>query len=128
MKSSTRVPIFVVMLISAAVLCAQTASKPVVRAALRAALMQAVPPTTAPVTEALPQLTELERTRLENLQLKFQLLQQQQQQLQQSYADTVRQIQTEHPGYIFDAQSSTLRKQPSPATAPAKTVEPTVKH
>ena len=77
MKSSTRVPLFVFTLISAAVLYAQTAPKPFVWAALQPALMQTVPPTTAPVGDALPQISELERTKLENLQLKFQMLQQQ---------------------------------------------------
>lgn len=107
MKSVLRVSFLVLLLVSAAAAFTQT--KPA--------------PAPAPaVSETAPQITELERTKLENLGLKFQLLQQQQQQLQQSYAETVRQIQTEHPGYIFDAQTSTLRKQPAPAA------KPTAKH
>jgi hypothetical protein len=120
MKSSTRVPLFVFTLISAAVLYAQTAPKPFVWAALQPALMQTVPPTTAPVGDALPQISELERTKLENLQLKFQMLQQQQQQLQQSYSELIHQISAEHPGYTFDPQTSSLRKIPLVTSTPAK--------
>jgi len=111
MKSGLRVSFFVLLLVSAAAAFAQTKSAPATAPA---------PTVTEPAPQLTEQLTELERTRLENLQLKFQLLQQQQQQLQQSYADTVRQIQTEHPGYIFDAQTSTLRKQLAPTAAPSK--------
>jgi hypothetical protein len=85
-------------------------------------------PTPAPaVSEPAPQITELERTKLENLQLKFQMLQQQQQQLQQSYSDLIRQISAEHPGYTFDPQTSSLRRIPPVASAPAKPT-PAVKH
>ena len=65
----------------------------------------AVPDGAAPT---LPTLTELQKAKLENLQLKFTLLQQQQTQLQGEYQTLVQTIVAEHPGFRWDAQSSSL--------------------
>lgn len=82
--------------------------------AIQAAVPDAGKPPGAPVREAMPQLSELERAKLENLQLKFQLLNAQQQQLQAAYSGLVQQIQAEHPGFVWDAGASTLRPVPKP--------------
>ena len=62
-----------------------------------------------------PALSELENTKLENIQLKFRLLQVQQQALQEEYQTLVSQVQAEHPGYALDQQTNSLKPVPKPA-------------
>jgi hypothetical protein len=83
------------------------------------------PPTVAgaPVREALPQPTEVQRLKLENLQLKATLLSQQQQALQQEYGALVQAIIAEHPGYIWNPQTASLQPAPKPAPQPKPAVK-----
>ena len=77
-------------------------------------------PTAADVKPTpLPTLTEVESLKLENLQMKFTLLSQQQQQLQQTYTSLIQTILAEHPGYTWDAANSRLMPIPKSET-PAK--------
>ena len=55
-----------------------------------------------------PSLTELQKAKLENLQLKFTLLQQQQTSLQGEYQTLVQSIVAEHPGFQWNPQSGSL--------------------
>lgn len=66
-----------------------------------------------------PRLSEVESLRLENLQLKATVLQQQQQQLQSQFADLIRELSDEHPGYLFNPNT----RQFSPAPQPQKHTE-----
>jgi len=50
----------------------------------------------------------LQQAKLENLSLKFTLLQQQQAQLQGQYQALIQSIVAEHPGFQWDAQTSHL--------------------
>jgi hypothetical protein len=59
---------------------------------------------------AIPQLTELEAARVENVKLRSQLLQQEQMQLTAAYNDLVRAILAEHPGFLWDPQTDTLKR------------------
>ena len=78
-----------------------------------------VPPAHAPVPPpAVPQLSETESLKLENLQLKATVLQTQQQQLQQQFLALLNAISAEHPGYAFDPNSRTFHPAPKPAEAP----------
>jgi hypothetical protein len=61
-----------------------------------------------------PQITEVQRLTLENLQLKASLLQQQQQALQTQFGDLLRAINAAHPGWLFNP--NTAQFQPAPAT------------
>lgn len=83
------------------------------------------------VQPAMPQPTELERTQLENIQLRMMLLgdeersiPQRQQQLQEQYGALVQQIQREHPGFVWNPQTSALVPQlpvkPAPAAKAAR--------
>lgn len=58
--------------------------------------------------KAPPVLTELEQARIENVQLKFALIQEQQAQLQALYQTLLKAIETEHPGYRYDAQAKAI--------------------
>jgi hypothetical protein len=82
-----------------------------------------VPAPAAPVYEALPQPTEVQRLKLENLQLKASLLAQQQQALQQEYSALVQAIIAEHPGYIWNPQTASLQPAPKPAPQPKPAVK-----
>lgn len=82
-----------------------------------------------PPPAAAPQPTELERTKLENLQLRMMLLNQEEQSiperknlLQQQYGDVVRQMEASHPGFIWNPTANALvPKPPAPkAAAPAE--------
>jgi hypothetical protein len=75
-----------------------------------------------PVREALPQPTEVQRLKLENLQLKATLLSQQQA-LQQEYGALVQAIIAEHPGYIWNPQTASLQPAPKPAPQPKPAVK-----
>jgi Skp family chaperone for outer membrane proteins len=62
-----------------------------------------------------PEPTEVEKLKLENIQLKFSLLQTEQQRLQteqqklqSDYQATIQAITSEHPGYQWDAKTSSL--------------------
>ena len=72
-------------------------------------------------TSSSPEPSELEKARLENLQLKFTLLDGQQRDLQSQYGALIQQIQAEHPGTYWDAKAGALK--PIPAAKPA-TVKP----
>ena len=82
-----------------------------------------VPAPAAPVYEAWPQPTEVQRLKLENLQLRATLLSQQQQALQQEYGALVQQIIAEHPGYIWNPQTAALQLAPKPAAQPKPAVK-----
>lgn len=62
--------------------------------------------------------TELQKVKLENLQLKASLLQQQQMQLAAEYNALVQQIVAEHPGYIWNPQTANLMKAPEQPHSP----------
>ena len=62
----------------------------------------------------LPTLTENESLKLENLQMKFALLNQQQKELGQTYTSLIQSIIAEHPGYTWDAANSRLIPAPTP--------------
>ena len=97
------------------------ATQPKVKPAVPAAVTTLpTPPPADAIQTALPEHSELQKTKLENLQLKFTLLQQQQTQLQNEYQILVREIQAEHPGYTWNAQASRLVPVPKPSGAPKK--------
>lgn len=86
-------------------------------------------PTPPPAAAPAPQPTELERAKLENLQLRMMLLNQEEQsiperrsQIQQQYGDVVRQMEASHPGFIWNPTANALvPKPPAPkAAAPAE--------
>ena len=57
-------------------------------------------------------LSELERTKIENLQLKYTLLKAQEQELQNQYNALVMGIEKEHPGYVWNPTTNALMKKP----------------
>lgn len=72
-----------------------------------------------------PALTELERTKLENFNLKFTLLQQQQMDLQQQYRALLDQVRAEHPGWVLNPQTSQFDPIPAATqTTPHSIVDP----
>lgn len=73
------------------------------------------PPAPAPAAPA--QLTEIERLKLENIQLKFQQTQQAANNLQGEYQQEVALINAAHPGYRFDTQTGALVPLPTPEPA-----------
>lgn len=100
-------------LVGAALLLAQSPASPA-----------AAPAQHAPAPAA-PQPTQLEKTQLENIQLKMMLLDDEErslaprrQQLQQQYGALVEQIQSEHPGYLWNPQTAALVPAPKPAAKP----------
>jgi uncharacterized protein (DUF2236 family) len=103
--------------------------KPATTSATSAAPAQ---PSAGQVTQPVSaDLTEAEKAKLENLQLKFSLLGMQkkqipadEQQLQQAYSDLIRKIQVDHPGFYWDAQAAALKPIPKPAPAPDKSPTP----
>jgi hypothetical protein len=62
----------------------------------------------------LPQLSKEESLTLENLQLKFSLLQNQQSQLQSQYQGFVQRLNAEHSGFTFDVQTGQFVAAPKP--------------
>ena len=62
-----------------------------------------------------PSLSKDESLELENLQLKFQLLQNQQQALQGQYQAFVQGLNAEHSGYTFNVQTGQFVAVPKPA-------------
>ena len=66
-----------------------------------------------------PQLTELQKVKLENIQLKFQGLQVQIQELQKQYSEIAQEVSAQHPGYMLD-QSGNLILAPKPPEAKPK--------
>jgi len=80
----------------------------------------AKPAAPAPQLASVPQaqITEFEKLKLENIQLKFSLLQVQQKQLQAEYQSTIQAIVAEHPGYQWDPQTSALVA--TPKATPSK--------
>lgn len=79
------------------------------------ALKPPTPPPAAATPAAPAEPTELERTKLENIQLRMALLQQEElslpqrrQELQQQYGMIVQQIEREHPGYVWNPQAGGL--------------------
>ena len=72
--------------------------------------------TPVPAQPALGQdLSELERTKIENLQLKYTLLKAQEQELQNQYNALVMGIEKEHPGYVWNPTTGALMKKPAAA-------------
>ena len=86
------------------------------------------PPATPPTTQAEAEAggpTELELAKLENIQLRMALLQQEEQslpqrrsELQTAYGQLIQQIERDHPGYIWNPQINGLMKKPEPAAQP----------
>lgn len=66
------------------------------------------------------QLTEVERLKIENLQLKFGALQTQQQQLQSEYQALIQALTVSHPGYSWNPQTNTLVAIPKSAPVAEK--------
>jgi hypothetical protein len=84
------------------------------------------PAAAAPASDAAPQPTELERTKLENLQLRMMLLNQEEQsiperrsQIQQAYGAVIREIEAAHPGFAWNPTTNALMPKPAPAAKPA---------
>ena len=72
--------------------------------------------TPVPAQPALGQdLSELERTKIENLQLKYTLLKAQEQELQNQYNALVMGIEKEHPEYVWNPTTGALMKKPAAA-------------
>lgn len=91
-------------------------------AAIAVVAQTKAPEPTKPTTPA-PQLTEIQKLKMENLTLKFNQLQaqirdaqQEQQKLGEEYKALVAEVSKEHPGYSVDAQGN-LVKVPTKATA-----------
>jgi hypothetical protein len=75
--------------------------------------------------------TELERTKLENIQLRMALLQQEEmslpqrrQELQVQYGEIIQAIERENPGYVWNPQTGSLVPKPIPAPAPKPEKKP----
>jgi hypothetical protein len=74
---------------------------------------QSAPPPKAPT--APPALTQTEQLQIENIGLRFQLLQNEEGQLRSQYAALAAQIGKENPGYLLDPKTNMLVKaQPAP--------------
>jgi|GEM_PF-7083667 len=71
----------------------------------------------APAAPALPaaQISDVEQLRIENIQLKINLLRQQFTDLNTQYTAVIQQIEREHPGYAWDPATNSLRAVPAPA-------------
>lgn len=69
-----------------------------------------------------PTLTELERTKLENIQLKEAMLRQQFAELEQQKTALIAEAEKAHPGFAVDPNTYTLvaKPKPSPSPTPAK--------
>jgi hypothetical protein len=90
---------------------------------------KAAPPAVAAAT---PEPTELEKAQIENIQLRMQLLQEEERSLPQrrndliqQYSQIIQRIIAEHPGYTWDSNRGALVPVPKPAekvSAPAKVV------
>lgn len=96
-----------VLLVLSLPMLAQQAPRPV-------QLPTSAQPKTAEAPKPAPVLTLLEKVKLENLQLKFYLLQQQQTDLQNQYQALVQGIVAEHPGFTWNPQTSSLQPIPAP--------------
>jgi hypothetical protein len=80
----------------------------------------AAPAATKPVQPALPpELSELKKTQMENIQLKFtlakqqeQVLQQQEQNLQEQWNALILAIEKEYPGWVWNPTTNSLMKKP----------------
>jgi len=70
-------------------------------------------------TAPAPRLTEVETLQIQNIQLRYQLLQEQEEQLKNQYAALAAQIAKENPGYVLDPRTNTLVKT-TPVPTPRK--------
>ena len=117
MHSIFRFAALAVLAIAATLTFAQS-PKPAVKPAVtvQTPAMPAVKQPTVSDVKAtpLPTLTENESLKLENLQMKFALLNQQQKELGQTYTSLIQSIIAEHPGYTWDAANSRLIPAPTP--------------
>jgi hypothetical protein len=118
---STLAPLCALMLATST--AAPQTAHPVVTGRDKQAVPDLVTVAGAPVREALPQPTEVQRLKLENLQLKATLLSQQQQALQQEYGALIQTIIAEHPGYIWNPQTAALQPAPKPVPQPKPAVK-----
>ncbi|MFP5230791.1 MAG: hypothetical protein ACLGXA_24505 [Acidobacteriota bacterium] len=59
-------------------------------------------------------LTQVETLQLENIRLRYQLLQDQEAQLRTQYSTLAAQITKEHPGYVLDPKTNQLVKATQP--------------
>ena len=71
-----------------------------------------------------PQLTELQKVKLENIQLKFQGLQAQVQDLQKQYTAIAQEVSQQHPGYMLDSQGNLIPAPKPPEAKPKAEVKP----
>ena len=124
--------VLTVLAISASLAFSQT-PKPATNPAVitYAPLPQAEPPqqVKSTVGAALPQPTDLQTTRLENISLKLTLLNQEANQLIGQRGELIDQIQKEHPGFIWDTRNNRLipATPKSAGKQPAKPTDPTKK-
>ena len=77
---------------------------------------------TPPQPPSVPQLTELQKVKLENIQLKFQNLQAQSQDLQKQYAAIAQEASQQHPGYMLEQSGNLV-----PAPKAEEKAKPVVK-
>jgi Spy/CpxP family protein refolding chaperone len=74
--------------------------------------------TSAPKPTPPPALTQVETLQIQNIQLRYQLLQEQEQQLRSQYAALAAQIAKENPGYVLDPKTNQLVKAQTPTPVP----------
>lgn len=103
MKSALRSTVLFALFLAVGAVFAQKAATP-------------PPPTPAAAAAAAPQLTDVQRLTLENLQLKATLLQQQQRELQQQFTSLLQGIQQTHPGWVFNPNTQQFTPAPKPAS------------
>lgn len=91
---------------------------------------QTTAPDAKPKAAAPAAPTELERSQLENIQLRLALLEDEEQSLPtrrtdlvNHYGAIVRQIEAEHPGYAWNPQANALVPAPAKPTPPSKPAE-----
>lgn len=120
MSRTTRVLLLAAGFLCGAMLLLGQPSHPQPKPALAQQATQAKPPA-PPAAAPLPQATELEKTQLENVQLRMMLLEdeerslpQRKEQLQMQYGALIQQIQREHPGFIWNPQTASLVPAPKP--------------
>ena len=123
MSRTTRVLLLAAGFFCGALLLGQS-PQPKTKAALSAAQPAAPTPSALPAGKpvpAPPAATELEKTQLENIQLRMMLLEDEErslperkQQLQTQYGALVERIQAEHPGFVWNPQTGSLVAAPKP--------------
>ena len=120
MSRTTRVLLLAAGFLCGAMLLLGQPGQPKPKPALAQQATQAKPPAPS-AAPAQAQTTELEKTQLENIQLRMMLLEDEErsiperkQQLQTQYGALIQQIQREHPGFVWNPQTATLIPVPKP--------------